>query len=240
MKRCAALICGNDLVIGLCLTADHVAGAASGSRILLWRHDLASNGLGRSQWPAGCSLGCGRASVTGGEVRSRSRSPDFNEPMPAILPSSHSEPRTCRVQGDASMQDISFEAMRPHSAAFGTVRQCLMWINAGCSECRLIYRASLNIKNYGASRSSNMRLLAASLLIAPYLVSVMTVSSMAQPGASQTAQYQGTYQPGPRSIVPRRAVNTKDRSVQSIPSGTRQGCRHLYSGGPKTVVPHTC
>ena len=88
--------------------------------------------------------------------------------------------------------------------------------------------------------SSNMRLLAASVLIASYL-SVMTVSSMAQPGASQvTAQYQGTYQAGLRAIVPRRAVNTKDRSVQSIPRETRQGCRHLYSGGPKSVVPHTC
>ena len=86
-----------------------------------------------------------------------------------------------------------------------------------------------------------MRLLAVSLLIAPYLVLVMTVASMAQPAASQmTPQYQGIYQGGHAATVPRRAVNKKDRSMQSIPRETRQGCRHLYSGGPKSVVPHTC
>ena len=80
-----------------------------------------------------------------------------------------------------------------------------------------------------------MRLLAVLLLIAPYLASVMTVSSMAQPRASQvTHQYQAIYQGGPAATVPRRAA------MRSIPRETRQGCRHLYSGGSKNVVPHTC
>jgi hypothetical protein len=80
-------------------------------------------------------------------------------------------------------------------------------------------------------------------LLAQFLMPFMTVSSMAQPAPKRVATY--TYQWGPMTVVLHGAVNrknwvNKNRPVQSVPSETRQGCRWLYSGGPKSPVPPTC
>ena len=86
-----------------------------------------------------------------------------------------------------------------------------------------------------------MRLFAISLL-APLLVPIMIVSSMAQIVSNQViSQNEHIYQGGPKTVVPHGRVGKIDRWVQATPSESRrQGCRHLYSGGPKSPVPHTC
>jgi hypothetical protein len=75
-------------------------------------------------------------------------------------------------------------------------------------------------------------------VLAIVLTSAMPGSSTAQYNSLAFDQYQN--QRPQQSIVSRGAASKKIRPVQSRPKQILQGCRHLYTGGPKSVVPHTC
>jgi hypothetical protein len=81
------------------------------------------------------------------------------------------------------------------------------------------------------------------LVLAQIFMPAMTASSVAQPAPNRVATH--TYQRGSMIVVSRGAVNRKNwvnrnSPVQSVISRSRQGCRWLYSGGPKSSVPPTC
>ena len=76
------------------------------------------------------------------------------------------------------------------------------------------------------------------MLTKTFIAAALTIPTVALSGAA----YGGGYQGGPKSAIPLTAASQtfeiKKPYAQYVPGTPASTHKHLYGGGPKTVVPH--